>query len=90
MSSGVSEGGTAGAGRHADAIVVGAGLSGLMAARTLAESGASVVVLEARDRVGGRTYSVEVGSERVDLGGRSNSMHCADSMLRTGLVGQRG
>ncbi len=69
MSSGVSEGGTAGAGRHADAIVVGAGLSGLMAARRLAESGASVVVLEARDRVGGRTYSVEVGSERVDLGG---------------------
>ncbi len=69
MTSGVSEAGAAGAGRHADAIVVGAGLSGLMAARTLAESGASVVVLEARDRVGGRTYSVEVGSERVDLGG---------------------
>ena len=41
-----------------DVVVIGAGLAGLNAARLLAESGAKVVVLEARDRVGGRVYSL--------------------------------
>lgn len=51
-----------------DVIVVGAGLSGLVAAREVARAGLSVRVLEARDRVGGRTYTKSIGGAPVDLG----------------------
>ncbi len=54
----------------ADVVVVGAGLSGLRAATRLAEGGASVRVVEARDRVGGRTLTREVGGKAIDLGGQ--------------------
>ncbi len=51
-----------------DVLVVGAGLAGLRAADRLAEAGVSVRVLEARDRVGGRTVSQSIGGARFDLG----------------------
>src|SRR3954469_13527694 len=41
----------------ADVLVIGAGAAGLSAARTLADAGRSVIVLEARDRIGGRVWT---------------------------------
>ena len=40
-----------------DAIIVGAGISGLSAADYLIDNGKDILVLEARDRVGGRIWS---------------------------------
>jgi monoamine oxidase len=51
-------------------IVVGAGIAGLVAARRLADRGIDVLVLEARDRVGGRLWSHRMpNDEIVELGG---------------------
>jgi len=56
---------------HADVGIVGAGLAGLMAARQLVAAGVSVYVLEARDRVGGRTWTRPASDGTlIDLGGQ--------------------
>jgi monoamine oxidase len=56
--------------RDVDVVLVGAGLAGLSAARALADAGARVLVLEARDRVGGRTLGQRIGGATLDLGGQ--------------------
>ncbi len=52
-----------------DVIVIGAGFAGLTAAKKLQEAGKTVCVLEARDRVGGRTKPGTVAGIPIDLGG---------------------
>jgi monoamine oxidase len=57
--------------RATDVVVVGAGFAGLAAARELAAGGVDVVVLEARDRVGGRTLNAPIGGGAVvEMGGQ--------------------
>ncbi|GAA5199285.1 NAD(P)/FAD-dependent oxidoreductase [Microbacterium jejuense] len=53
---------------HFDTIVVGAGVAGLSAARLLVDAGRRVVVLEARDRIGGRVHTDRTGGVATDLG----------------------
>ncbi len=53
-----------------DCIVIGAGFSGLQCARRLHDAGLRVTVLEARDRIGGRTHVTELAGRTVDIGGQ--------------------
>jgi polyamine oxidase len=50
-------------------IVVGAGIAGLTVANALAHAGIECVVLEARDRIGGRLHTIDVAGSPVDMGG---------------------
>jgi monoamine oxidase len=55
----------------AGVVIVGAGLAGLTAARAIQEQGGTAVVLEARDRVGGRTLNESIGDGKiVEVGGQ--------------------
>ena len=74
-----------------DTIIIGAGAAGLAAARELVQAGKRVVVLEARDRIGGRVHTVidphtalpvELGAEFVH-GEAKETMRIADE---AGLV----
>ena len=52
-----------------DVIVVGGGFSGVTAARDLSKNGYRTLLLEARNRLGGRTFDTHFGEHHVELGG---------------------
>src|SRR5450631_4430944 len=65
-----AKGSGAGASRRVDVVVIGAGLAGLCAATDLVKAGHSVAILEARNRVGGRTLNHPLGGgEVIEIGG---------------------
>ncbi|RUU42654.1 flavin monoamine oxidase family protein [Mesorhizobium sp. M6A.T.Ca.TU.002.02.2.1] len=71
-----------------DVVIVGAGFTGLSAALELKKAGVDFLLLEARDRVGGRVESMEIGlGERVDSGGQ---FLCEDMPELMALVEARG
>src|SRR6185437_11836839 len=63
----------------ADVLVLGAGIAGLAAARAVAEKGMRPLVLEARDRVGGRIHSLQTSEGVVELG--AEFVHGRDAQL---------
>ena len=71
--------------REHDAIVIGAGYAGITAARDLRERGRSVLVLEARDRIGGRTYTRPFRGHEdimIEVGGAYVEPHLQPNMRR--------
>jgi monoamine oxidase len=80
-----------------DVAVIGAGSSGIAAARRLAKAGVSVIVLEARDRIGGRAHTVQRrltqhrgGSLEMGLDMGCGWLHSADENLLTGMGREAG
>jgi monoamine oxidase len=75
---------------EADVAVVGAGLSGLAAARQVAAAGKSVIVLEARGRVGGRCYSRSIGAGASDVANMGATFVGPTQTQILGLMSQLG
>ena len=63
-------------------VVIGAGMAGLAAARTLVERDRRVIVLEARGRIGGRVHTVDVGGVRADAGGAWLQQRSVNPLVR--------
>ena len=76
-----------------DIAVIGGGFAGVTAAREAALQGRSVVMLEARDRLGGRTWSAEWGQGRIEYGGawvHWHQPHTWSELSRAGLAVELG
>ncbi|KAJ5637148.1 hypothetical protein N7490_007027 [Penicillium lividum] len=73
-----------------DVVIIGAGLAGLTAARELEGAGLSCVVLEARDRVGGKTWSQPMASGRGILEFGAGWINDVNQTRMIGLVRQFG
>ena len=70
-----------------DAVVIGAGLSGLVCARRLIDAGVDAIVVEAQPRVGGRLATGTVGGAVVDLGGQWMSVDQPRLLALAGSLG---
>jgi pseudooxynicotine dehydrogenase len=71
-----------------DVIVVGGGFAGVTAAREAALRGASVLLLEARERLGGRTWTADWNGTRIEYGGgwvHWHQPHTWSEITRAGL-----
>jgi monoamine oxidase len=71
-----------------DAVVIGAGFAGVTAARELGANGLRILLLEARPRIGGRTFTSEIAGHAVELGGAFfhwTQPHAWTELVRYGL-----
>src|ERR1700733_3169368 len=76
-----------------DVIVVGGGFAGVTAARECSLRGRSTLLLEARDRLGGRTWNAQWNGGRVEYGGawvHWHQPHTFSEITRAGLSTQIG
>ncbi len=71
-----------------DVVVIGAGAAGIAAARRLIRPGLSLLVLEARNRLGGRAWTQRVEGEGLDMG--CGWLHSADDNVLAGRVEAEG
>jgi monoamine oxidase len=74
----------------ADVIVIGGGLAGLTAARDLTEAGHRVIVLEARDRLGGRTWTGTLAGTGVAVEWGGTWVHPGSQPAVAGAIGRYG
>jgi polyamine oxidase len=93
MAEGLFDGGSAGVPGGATrpverVVIVGAGIAGLTVANALRQADVDAVVLEARDRIGGRLHTVDLGGWPVDLGGSWIHMPVGNPLRR--LADQAG
>lgn len=75
-----------------DAVVIGAGFAGVTAAREFASAGMRTALIEARDRLGGRTWTTQFEGRQVELGGawvHWRQPHVWSELTRYGIAIER-